>query len=166
MLGTTAPDGPVLLDTNVFINTLAGRGPPVLRTMLDAMPRLFVAAPTRAELAWVCGRLDPDHPGTAKVVATYGTLLSQIDPAKVLIPTDADWLLAGEVAGRAARTMVGGGRRITTAFDRVELISDALTAIVASHANLTVVTEDRDFEMLARLVPGLRVLFYERLGAG
>ena len=161
-LGTAVPRGPVLLDTNVFINALAGRGPTVLRDLLEALPRLFVAAPTRAELAWVRGRLDPDHPGTARVLGTYGALLSRIDPAKVLIPTDADWLAAGELAGRAARMVAGGGGRIATAFDRVELISDALTAILAGEAGFTVVTEDRDFDVLAQLIPGLQVLFYDR----
>jgi len=134
----------------------------VLRALLEALPRLFVAAPTRAELAWVRGRLDPDHPGSARVLATYGTLLSRIDPAKVLVPTDADWLAAGELAGQAARAVAGGGGKIATAFDRVELISDALTAIQATKAGFTVVTEDTDFDVLARLCPGLQVLFYER----
>ena len=93
------PDGPVLLDTNVFINALTGRGPAVLRSLLDVLPRLFVAAPTRAELAWIQGRLSPDHPGTAKVLSVYKGLLSRIDPSKVLVPNDADWLAAGELGG-------------------------------------------------------------------
>jgi predicted nucleic acid-binding protein len=154
----------LVLDTNVFINALAGRGPPVLRALLEAVSRVFVAAPTRAELAWVRGRLDPDHSGTARVVAAYEALLSRIDPAKVLVPTDADWLAAGELAGHAARAVAGGGGRIATAFDRVELISDALTAVLAARAGFTVVTEDADFDTLAQLVPGLHVLFYDRLG--
>ena len=107
----------MLVDTNVFINALVGRGPPILRSFLEDLPRLFVAAPTRAELA-----------------------------------------------GKAARVMACGGRRIATAFDRVELIGDALTAIVAGQARMTVVTEERDFEVLAQLLPGLEVLFYARPG--
>jgi predicted nucleic acid-binding protein len=154
----------VLLDTNVFINALAGRGPPVLRALLEALPRVFVAAPTRAELAWVRGRLDPDHPGTAAILAVCEDLLSRIEPAKVLVPTDADWLAAGELAGHAARVIVAGGRKIATAFDRVELISDALTAILARNAGFTVVTEDADFDILRQLVPGVHVLFYDRSG--
>jgi predicted nucleic acid-binding protein len=153
-----------LLDTNVFINALAGRGPPVLRALLEAVPRLFVAAPARAELAWVRGRLDPEHPGTVRVLATYEALLARIDPAKVLVPTDADWLAAGALAGHAARVVAGGGGKIATAFDRIELISDALTAILADKAGFTVVTEDADFDVLAQLVPGLHVLFYNRSG--
>jgi predicted nucleic acid-binding protein len=160
------PQGQVVLDTNVFINALAGRGPPVLRALLEAVSRVFVAAPTRAELAWVRGRLDPDHSGTARVLASYETLLSHIDPAKVLVPTDADWLAAGELAGQAARILAGGGRKIMTAFDRVELISDALTAILAAGAGFTVVTEDADFDVLAQLVPGMHVLFYDRRDDG
>jgi len=161
-LGDAVPHGPILLDTNVFINALAGRGPPVLRALLDAVPRAFVSAPTRAELVWVRGRLDPDHPGTRRVLDTYEAVLARIDPAKVLVPTDADWLLAGEVAGHAARVVAGGGGKIATAFDRVELISDALTAIVAVKAGFTVITEDSDFDLLSQLVPGLDVLFYDR----
>ena len=154
----------MLLDTNVFINALAGRGPAVLRELLEALPRVFVAAPARAELAWVRGRLDPEHPGTARVVATYNALLSRIDPAKVLVPTDADWLAAGELAGHAARSIAGRGGKLATAFDRVELISDALTAILAATSGFTVVTEDAHFDVLGQLVPGLHVLFYDRHG--
>jgi len=62
--------------------------------------------------------------------------------------------------------VAGGGSRIATAFDRVELISDALTAILAQASGFTLVTEDRDFEVLARLLPGLHVLFYDRRGIG
>ncbi len=164
-LGKAAPQGPVLLDTNVFINALAGRGPPVLRSLLEALPRVFVSAPTHAELAWVRGRLDPAHPGTACVLATYEALLAQIDPAKVLVPDDAAWLAAGALTGHAARAAAGGGRKITTAFDRVELISDALTAVLAARAGFTVVTEDAHFDVLAQLLPGLQVLFYDRQGA-
>lgn len=151
-----------MLDTNVFINALAGRGPPVLRALLENLPRLFVAAPTRAELAWVRGRLDSDHPGTSRVLSEYEGLLSRINPAKVLVPADADWLAAGELAGRAARAVAGGGRKIATAFDRVELVSDALTAILARAAGFTVVTEDADFDVLMQIAPGLDVLFYDR----
>ena len=163
-LGTAVPSGPVLLDTNVFINALAGRGPPVLRALLEALPRVFVAAPTRAELVWVRGRLDPDYPGTARVLAVYDDLLSRIEPAKVLVPGDGDWLAAGELAGQAARAIVGGGWKIATAFDRVELVSDALTAILARNAGFTVVTEDADFDILGQLTPGLQVLFYDQTG--
>ena len=163
-LGAMVPNGPVLLDTNVFINALAGRGPAVLRSLLEVLPRLFVAAPTRAELAWIQGRLSPDHPGTAKVLSVYKGLLSRIDPSRVLVPNDADWLAAGELAGRAARAIAGGGTRVATAFDRVELISDALIAILARSARYSIVTEDTDFDVLSQLLPGLHVLFYDRIG--
>jgi predicted nucleic acid-binding protein len=70
-MGDAVPQGPVLLDTNVFINALTGRGPTVLRALLEAVPRLFVAAPARAELAWLRGRLDSEHPGTGHVLAVH-----------------------------------------------------------------------------------------------
>jgi predicted nucleic acid-binding protein len=159
------PLWPVVLDTNVFINALADRGPPVLRALLQALPKAFVAAPTRAELAWVRGRLDPARVGTVRALEKYNAVLARIDPAKVLVPTDADWLAAGELAGRVARLLAGGGGKIATAFDRVELVSDALTAIVAGRAGLTIITEDGDFDLMAQLVPGLHVAFYDRNNA-
>lgn len=162
MLGDTAPDGPVLLDTNVFINVLTGRGPAVLRQMLQILPRFFVAAPTRAELAWLAGRLDPAHPGTARVLAATEGVQSHIDSVMMLVPDDADWRAAGQRAGTVARGFTGGRRRIATAFDRVELIHDALTATLAARAGCTVVTEDRDFAAFARLDARLRVMFYDK----
>ncbi|HEY1934440.1 MAG TPA: PIN domain-containing protein [Acetobacteraceae bacterium] len=164
-LGQSHPDGPVLLDTNVFINALTGRGPTVLRQMLETLPRFFVSAPTRAELAWIKGRLDPAHPGTARVLAAAQAVQDRIDPAKVLVPDSAEWTLAGERAGRIARELAGGGRRTATAFDRVELIHDTLTAIVAARFGCVVITEDRDFAALLRHDRRLRVLFYDRIGA-
>ena len=98
----------MLIDTNVFINALTGRGPAVLRSLLENLPRAFVAAPTLAELAWVRGRLNPDHPGTQRVLTMTAAALSRIDPAKVLVPAESDWRLAGELAGAAARMIAGG----------------------------------------------------------
>lgn len=164
VLGPNLPKMPVLLDTDVFINSLAGRGPRVLRDLLDAVYRVFVAAPTRAELAWVSGRLDPVHPGTGAVLSLYAQLMARIDPAKVLVPADQDWMEAGKLAGAAARAIAGGARKTGTAFDRVELISDALIAVLAHKAGLTIVTADKDFQVLGRLMPGLSVLFYEQVG--
>ena len=152
----------LVIDTNVFINTLAGREPPALTNLLEHLSGLFVAAPTRAELSWIRGRLDPGHPGTRTVLAAYETLVSKIDPAKILVPDDGDWVEAGELAGHAARTLAGGGKRLATAFDRTELLSDALIAVVACNGGFTVITEDVHFDVLARLLPGLRVLFYDR----
>ena len=78
------------------------------------------------------------------------------------MPGDAEWRAAGALAGQVARSVAGDGGRIATAFDRVELISDALTAVLARAAGFTIVTEDAHFDLLAQLLPGLRVLFYDR----
>jgi predicted nucleic acid-binding protein len=162
-LGATMPSGPVVLETNVFINALRQREPPLPRMLLASLTDAFVAAPTRAELSWLIGRLAPDHPGTARVVAAIEAAISHIDPAKVLVPTDADWLAAGSLAGRAARAIAGGAKTVTSAADRQELIGDAITAILARAAGFTVITEDADFDILARMAPGLSVLFYDRV---
>lgn len=162
MLGTAAPSGPVLLDTNVFINALAGRGPAMLQALLGNLPQSFVSAVTAAELSWIKGRLDPQHPQTASVVAKAEAALGQIDPAKFLTPDAGQWRTAGERAGAAMRALAGEVRKLRHAAGRHELLHDALTAAVASAASLTVVTEDRDFDLLMQLDPTLKVLFYDR----
>lgn len=164
MARPTLPAGPILLDTNVLIHSLARRAPPALRLLLEGMPRLTISGPSLAELAWVLGRLDPGHPGTARVLALYEGLLARIQPANVLVPDVTDWREAGVLAGQAARSVAGGGKRLATAFDRVDLVSDAVTALVALKGGFTVVTEDTDFAVLATLLPGLNVWFYERVG--
>jgi len=79
------------------------------------------------------------------------------------VPTDADWLAAGTLAGRAARAVACSAKTITTAGDRQELIGDAITAILARSAGFTVITEDPDFDIFTHLAPGLSVLFYDRV---
>ena len=165
MLGVAIPSGELLLDTNVFINALTARGPAILSTLLEEVPRTFVAATTLAELSWMQGRLDPSHPNTTRVLAEQAMLLARIEPEKVLVPTEADWRAAGTLAGRVARARAGGGRMAAIPVDRFELTADALTAIVAARAGCTIITEDRDFDLLAQLNPRLRVIFYRRAAA-
>jgi predicted nucleic acid-binding protein len=160
-LGTAMLAGPLLLDTNVFIDALAGRGPPTLGTLLANLTSSFVSGPTIAELSWTRGRLDPAHPDTARVVVKYQAALAQIGEGKTLFPDAAEWARAGELAGAAARGIAGGGKSINTAFDRVELINDAVTATVALRAGMTVVTRDGDFDLFMQLEPALSVLFFD-----
>ena len=160
-LGVIAPKGPVLLDTNVFINALAGRGPSALQTLLADLPLALVSGSTVAELSWALGRLDPTHRDTTRVLAAYRGVLEQIEPRKVLSPDFPQCARAGELAGRVARAVAGGGKAIKTAFDRVELINDAVTAVVALDAQATVVTQDGDFDLFLQLEPTLAVVFYD-----
>jgi predicted nucleic acid-binding protein len=160
-LGSVAPRGPVLLDTNVFINALAGRGPPELEALLRSLPMSFLSGPTLAELSWPRGRLDPAHPQTQRVLEAYAQVLVRADPRKILAPSADQWARAGELAGRAARAAAGAVRSIRTAFDRVELINDAATAVVALDAGATIITQDGDFDLFLQLTPALDVLFYD-----
>lgn len=160
-LGTGAVRGPVLLDTNVFINALAGRGPAELRTLLVNLPLSLISGPVMAELSWPQGRLDPRHPNTAAVLAQYGKLLPRIARSNILLSDADDWSRAGELAGRVARGIAGTARSIRTAFDRIELIHDALTALAALRTGATIVTSDGDFDLLMQLEPGLEVVFYD-----
>lgn len=160
-LGTGSPRGPLLLDTNVFLNALTGRGPRVLQTLLINLPQSFVSAATVAELSWTRSRLDPDHPQTAKVVSTINETLSRIDPAKILTPTADQWRLAGARAGTAVRAVAGGTRSFRVAAERHEMLNDALTAVVARDAAVGIVTQDADFDLFMQIDPALTVLFYD-----
>lgn len=159
-LGPVSPRGPLLLDTNVFLNALTGRGPRVLQTLLANLPQSFVSAPTVAELSWTRGRLDPDHPQTAKVLGVIDETLSRIDPAKILTPSAAQWQVAGERAGAAVRAVAGGTRSFKIAAERHEMLNDALTAVVAGDAAVGVVTQDADFDLFMQIDLDLSVLFY------
>lgn len=161
-IGALPPRGPILLDTNVFINALAGRGPSALAVMLVNLPLSFVSGPTIAELSWPGGRLDPGHADTDRVLDILANTSRRIDPARVLVPNGPQWAEAGALAGRAARAVAGRTRSIRTAFDRIELINDAVTAIVARDAGATIVTEDADFDLFRQIDPRIEVLFYDR----
>lgn len=76
------------------------------------------------------------------------------------MPNAVEWRQAGELAGRAARVIAGSGRRLSVE-GRTELVSDAVTAVVALRAGVTVVTADADFDLLQQLVLGLQVAFYD-----
>jgi predicted nucleic acid-binding protein len=160
-LGVVAPKGPVLLDSNVFINALAGRAPPEIEALLANLRLALVSGATVAELSWTRGRLDPAHPDTARVLAAYDGVLRLIEPTKILTPSVAQWAQAGELAGRAARGLAGGGGSIKSAFDRIELINDAVTAIVSLDAKAAIVTQDGDFDLFQQLEPALEVVFYD-----
>jgi predicted nucleic acid-binding protein len=160
LLGTAAISGSVLLDSNVFIAALAGRGPRELAVLLSNLSQSFVSGAIIAELSWTRGRLNPRHADTAKVLKKYNGVLSQIDTTKILLPNANDWMRAGELAGIVARALAGGGKSIRTAFDRMELINDATTAVVAARSGVTVVTSDRHFDLFAQLTPALNVAFY------
>jgi predicted nucleic acid-binding protein len=161
-LGKTLPPGRFLYDTNVFIHALARRRSPLPALLLNSLDDAYVSGPTRAELAWLLGRLDPAHPNTAMTVTLVRTIIGRTDPDKILNPTRSQWLEAGTLAGHAARAIAGGGKSITTAAERQELIGDAMTAVLAHAAGCTIITEDADFDVLGRFLPRLSVLFYDR----
>jgi predicted nucleic acid-binding protein len=160
LLGTAAISAPILLDTNVFITALAGRGPASLAVLLSNLPQSFVSGAVMAELSWTRGRLNPQHRDTPRVLEKYNDAIVKIDSNKILVPDADEWARAGELAGTVARAVAGGGNGIRTAFDRMELINDATTAVVASRAGVTVVTSDRHFDLFMQVDPALKAIFY------
>lgn len=144
----------------MFIQSLAGRGPPALAVLLSNLPQSFVSGAVLAELTWTRGRLNPQHQDTPKVLQKYNDALEKIDSNKILVADVDEWARAGELAGTVARALAGGGHSIKTAFDRMELINDATTAVAASRAGVTVVTSDRHFDLFMQIDSALNVVFY------
>lgn len=144
----------------MFIQSLAGRGPPALAVLLSNLPQSFVSGAVLAELTWTRGRLNPQHQDTPKVLQKYNDALEKIDSNKILVADADEWARAGELAGSVARALAGGGNSIKTAFDRMELINDATTAVVASRAGMIVVTSDRHFDLFMQIDSALNVVFY------
>lgn len=147
--------------TLTYSSQLAGRGPASLAILLSHLPQTFVSGAIIAELSRTRGRLDPNHSDTSRILQKYDGALLRIDVNKVLVPNAAEWTRAGELAGAAARGIAGGGKSIRTAFDRMELINDATTALVSARVGATVVTSDRHFDLFMQLEPALKVAFRE-----
>ncbi|WP_213979376.1 PIN domain-containing protein [Sphingomonas sp. dw_22] len=160
LVGAASPRGPLLLDTNVILNALTGRGPPVLKALLANLPQSFVSAPPVAELSWTRGvsiliirKLPAWSPPSSR--PWRGSIR-----AKILTPTADHWSIAGQWAGAAVRAVAGETRSFKNAADRYEMLNDALIAVVASEAGISIVTQDADFDLFMQIDPALDVLFY------
>lgn len=155
-LSAGAPRGAVVLDINVLVNT---REPPEVTELLQNLTAAHMSAPTLAELSWTRGRLDPDHPLSATAITRLDAAIARVRPERILTTTSQQWSEAGTLAGHAAKGVAGATRSLT-ATDRSELISDALTAVVACAIGATIITADADFDLFLQLEPELKVLFY------
>lgn len=149
---------PLLLDTCVYIDQMRDHTPAVLDELLATR---LVRHSTVAiqELMHTVGVLDPGDPRTASAVAMVGAQVGKMRPHRVHTP-DAD------VLGRAA--LLSGVLCRLQSYDKdnkLRALQDCVLFLQALKAGLVLLTANTaDFDILAQMVPGARVLFYRRTG--
>jgi predicted nucleic acid-binding protein len=106
-------------------------------------------------MTYLCGRLDPAHPGTAAVVREIGSIVDHWPPSRVLLPDRAIWREAAILTGILSRL------QNTRAEDRGRTMNDALIFLSALQHGCTVLSRNvRDFDLLMQLVPAGKAVFY------
>ena len=98
---------------------------------------------------------DPTHEGWKSTRAVYTEVLGAIPETRLLTPDDQVWCDAGLVAGTLARTQG------LQAYQRKDLLNDALILLTAAKSGLAVLTSDRgNYDLLQQLCPETRFVFY------
>ena len=101
-----APDGPVMLDTNVYIARLRNQLPGYVAEFIEARTVIHCGI-ALAELSITAGILDPADPRTGAHRNPLRRLLDSIDLADCRSPSASVWAEAGMLAGILARTRHG-----------------------------------------------------------
>lgn len=149
---------PLLLDTCVYVDRMQGRAPFVLNDLMSAR---FVHHSTVAiqELMHTVGVLDPSDSRSARAVSAVGTQIKMMRRHRVCTP-DAD------VLGRAA--LLSGVLCRLRGYDKdnkLRALQDCVLFLQALKEGLVLLTANiADFDILAQMMPGARVLFYRRTG--
>jgi predicted nucleic acid-binding protein len=144
----------LLYDTTVYIDILQARFPRDAELVLHAA-EAWHSTVTSAELALLCGHLDPGHPGTRAVVEQVVAIIGRRPAHRTLTPDRQIWLDAGVLAGTLSRLQQYGPA------DRRRVLNDALLFSTARKHGLTVLTRNfGDFDLLQQIDPVGRILFY------
>jgi predicted nucleic acid-binding protein len=144
----------LLYDTTVYIDILQRRFPFDAELALRSA-EAWHSTVTEAELAALCGLLDPAHPGTSTVVEQVSAVIERRPGHRTLAPDREIWQEAGVLAGLLARL-----QQYAKA-ERRRILNDALLFSTARKHGLTVLTRNvQDFDLLQQIEPSGRVLFY------
>ena len=153
---TLSAEGPILFDTTVYVDNLAGHLPPQIAALI-ASRVVYHATPSLAEFAFPVGYLNPTDPRTQGSVRAILRVIGRILPERILAPVPEHWLEASLIAGTLARTQT------IPKPDRRKFMNDILIYLVAGDLGATVLTRNtRDFDLLLQIRPGVGVLFYDR----
>jgi predicted nucleic acid-binding protein len=154
LTATTPAARNVVFDTTVYIHAGQGRLGPDAQAFV-ATSQAHHCSVCLGELALSLGYLDPRHPGTPAAVAFLAGVLRRIPAHRIVEPDAAVFVEASITTGILART------QSRAASDRRKLLNDALTLATAGKNGLVVFTANvADFDLLAQLQPGARVLYY------
>jgi len=144
----------VLLDTNVYILSAAGRLPPATAALVDR-GLLFHCSVCIAELTTGVANADPAHPNGKAVRDHYEALIASFPRTRLLTPDAETWAQAGLIAGTLART------QHYQRHQRKECLNDALIFLTAARAGLPVLTANRDeFDLIQQLAPHGRFVHF------
>ena len=151
--GSLLPES-VLFDTTLYIDVLRDKLRPELQREV-ARVKPWHSSVVESELVYLCGRLDPAHPGTAEVVRRITGVVEHWPADRTLIPDRAIWREAAILTGILARL------HHTKDEDRGRTMNDALIFLTASKHGCAVLSRNvRDFDLLMQLVPAGRAVFY------
>jgi predicted nucleic acid-binding protein len=144
----------VLLDTNVYIQSAAGRLPAPAEELVSR-GLLFHCSVCLAELTTGVANADPAHANWIALRDHYAGLIASIPQTRLLTPDPEIWVDAGLIAGTLART------QNYQRHQRKECLNDALIFLTAARAGLPVLTADRDeFDLIQQLAPRGRFIHF------
>ena len=144
----------ILLDTNVYIQSAAGR---LAAPVEDLVGRglLFHCSVCVSELTTGVANADPTHASWSALSAHYAALIASIPQTRLLTPDPEIWAEAGLIAGALART------QNFQQHQRKECLADALIFLTAAKAGLPVLTANRDeFDLIQQLAPRGRFIYF------
>jgi predicted nucleic acid-binding protein len=145
---------PVLFDTTVYIDVLHGQLSDHLKREIARLEP-WHSSVVESEMTYLCGRLDPNHPGTSHVIQEIASIVDHWPPARVLNPDREIWREAAILSGILARLQHVKDE------DRGRTMNDALIFLSAAQHGGAVLTRNvRDFDLLMQLVPEGKAVFY------
>jgi predicted nucleic acid-binding protein len=145
---------PILFDTTVYIDVLHGKLSDHLKREIARLEPWHCSV-AESEMTYLCGRLDPAHPGTAEVVRRITGVVDHWPADRVLNPDRATWREASVLTGVLARLQHASDE------DRGRTMNDALIFLCAVQHGCAVLSRNvRDFDLLMQLVPEGKAVFY------
>jgi len=144
----------LLLDTNVYINRVAGRLEAPVRDAID-QALLFHCSVALAELAVGVANADPSRSGWPALRDHYSELFAAIPASRLVTPDAQVWADAGVIAGTLARTQGFQPHQ------RKECLNDALILLTAAKAGVPLLTANRDeFDLIQQIASESQFIHY------
>ena len=144
----------LLLDTNVYINRVAGRLEAPVRDAID-QALLFHCSVALAELAVGVANADPSRSGWPALRDHYSELFAAIPASRLVTPDAQVWADAGVIAGTLARTQGFQPHQ------RKDCLNDALILLTAAKAGVPLLTANRDeFDLIQQIASESQFIHY------